>query len=48
MNPAASQRAEGTGSRGRQPVTSYTKWDRDAYIERRTSLDGKAGKPVPN
>jgi hypothetical protein len=25
---------EGTGSGGRQPVTSYTKWDRDAYIER--------------
>lgn len=20
--------------RGRQPVTSYTQWDRDAYIER--------------
>src|SRR5260370_33456251 len=25
---------EGTSSGGRQPVTSYTKWDRDAYIER--------------
>jgi DNA-binding XRE family transcriptional regulator len=25
---------EGTGSGGRQPVTGYTKWDRDAYIER--------------
>ncbi len=25
---------EGTGSGGRQPVTSYTKWDRDAYTER--------------
>jgi ribosome-binding protein aMBF1 (putative translation factor) len=26
--------SEGTGSGGRQQVTSYTKWDRDAYIER--------------
>jgi hypothetical protein len=26
--------AEGTGGGGRQPVSSYPKWDRDAYIER--------------
>ena len=34
MIPRAEQLYEGTGSGGRQPVTSYTKWDRGAYIER--------------